>query len=131
MRCLPLVGVLLLLAACSPSEELRLAEREVTKFRDLVDAGAYDVLYVGTAQRLKDVTSEAQFVAMLERTHGSLGKLRRSERNDWSVEADTSDGIVVKLGYATSYEHGDRKEEYTYLIRGQHAALAQYAIRVR
>ena len=68
---------------------------------------------------------------MLERTHGSLGKLRRSERNDWSVEADTSDGIVVKLGYATSYKHGDRKEEYTYLIRGQHAALAHYVIRAR
>ena len=119
---------LLLLAACSPSNDLRLAEHEVAKFRELAAAGAYDVLYVGTARRLKEVTSESGFTTMLQRLRESLGKLRHSRRTGWSVEADTSDGVIVKVSYAAAYEHGERTENFTYRIQGRRAELVHYVI---
>jgi len=60
---------------------------------------------------------------MLQRAHGSLDKLRRSRRTDWSVEADTSDGVIVKVSYAATYEHGARTEDFTYRIQGRRAEV--------
>lgn len=66
---------------------------------------------------------------MLQRAHGSLGKLCRSRRTDWSVGADTSDGVIVKVSHAATYEHGARTEDFTYRIHGRRAELAHYVIR--
>jgi hypothetical protein len=118
----------LAMAACSPSEDVRLAEKEVDSFHDMFNMGAYDVLYVSTAKRFKEASSQEDFVSLLEQVHRSVGAVKRSDRQSWSVESNSTDGTVVKLKYYIDFEKGYADEEFEFLIQYSRATLAHYKV---
>src|SRR5882672_4553993 len=63
---------LLLLAACSISQEAKIAEREVGNFHEKANSGKYVELYGQSSGELKQATSEIDFVQLLEGVHRKL-----------------------------------------------------------
>jgi hypothetical protein len=64
---------LLLLQACSSPEETAKAEAAVVQFHVLLDAGETRAIYANASPDLKKVSTETDFVALLEAIHRKLG----------------------------------------------------------
>jgi hypothetical protein len=121
----------LALIGCSPSDDLRLAEKEVEQFHEMFNAGEYEVMYVNAAQHLKDTSSKKDFVSLVDKVHQQIGSVKSSDQKSWGIESNTTDGTLVKLTYHVVGEKGFADEDFTYQIKHHRAALGHYKVRWR
>jgi len=117
----------LLLLGCSMSKDAEIAETKVPEFHSLLDSGQFSEIYLASADELKKVSKEADFVALLDAVHRKLGKKKSSERQTWNVNYNTS-GIFVTLTYKTVYSEGDASEQFVYRLQDGDAKLAGYHV---
>src|SRR5437773_3749093 len=101
-----LATVVLTMSGCSMSADTAAAEQAVPKFHELLDSGRFVEIYEGSAEDLKKVSTQQDFVALLEAVHRKLGNTKSSERQSWNVNYHTS-GAFVTLTYKTLYAEGE------------------------
>ncbi|MEW9572437.1 DUF4019 domain-containing protein [Rhodanobacter sp. Si-c] len=116
-----------LLAGCSMSADVGVAERQVVQFHQQLDAGQLQQIYTGASDRLREATSEQDMQALLAAVHRKLGVVKSSVRGAWSVHAGTT-GTFVSLSYRTHFSEGDATERFDYQLEGDKALLAGYHI---
>lgn len=116
-----------LLAGCSMSADVGLAEGQVAQFHQQLDAGQLQQIYAGASDRLRKATSEQDMQALLAAVHRKLGDVKSSVRGAWSVHAGVT-GTFVSLSYRTHFSEGDATERFDYQLEGDKALLAGYHI---
>ena len=119
--------MLLPLAGCSGSASVSLAEEQIPRFHQSLDAAKFQEIYAAASEELKKASSEKDFVALLEAVHRKLGAAKSSEKQNWNVGVYTS-GTSVSLTYKTVYTEGDATEKFVYRIKGDQALLLGYHI---
>ena len=117
----------LLAALCACSVDTSVADQAVPTFHSELDAAQFAEIYDASADDMKRVSSEKDFVALLQAVHRKLGTSRSSEKQSWNVNYHTS-GTFVTLTYKTTYERGDAMEQFVFHIQGKSALLAGYHI---
>lgn len=119
--------VTLLIAGCSSSANIKLAEQAIPLFHEMLDASQFDEIYAASAEDLKKVADKKEFVTLLEAVHRKLGNTKASAQKGWNVNYHTS-GAFVTLTYATTYAEGEASERFVYRMQGSTALLAGYHI---
>ncbi|NBD19790.1 DUF4019 domain-containing protein [Aquabacterium fontiphilum] len=115
------------LAGCSMSADTQLAESQVPNFHSSFNSGDFKGVYTFAADDLKQATSEADFVALLEAVHRKLGTMESTTRETWHVNYHTS-GTLVTLAYKSNYQHGEATETFVYRLKDGSAKLAGYHV---
>ena len=128
MRGIPyLAAAVLALAGCAFSQEKQAAEAAVAHFHALLDAGRFHDIYADTADDFRRITSEAEFMRILQVVHDRLGAVRRTSEGDWRVNFRNGTSFV-ELHYATDFAAGHGEEEFIYRIAAGNARLAGYHV---
>ena len=121
------VTMLLALAGCSMSADTAVAEQEVPRFHQQLDAAQFVDIYQACADEMKKATSEKNFIAFLEAVHRKLGLTKTSERQGWHVNYTTT-GAFVTLVYKTKFAEGEASEQFVYRLDGKVAKLVGYNV---
>jgi hypothetical protein len=124
---LVLATLVLALAGCSMAADTAAAEQGVPKFHEMLDAARFDDIWTQCADDMKNASTQADFVALLEAVHRKLGRTKSSSKVSWAENASTS-GTFVTLVYKTSYDGGDAQEQFVFRIRDKTALLAGYHV---
>ena len=122
-----LAAVIFATSSCSSGDDLAAAEREVAKFRQSYEAGAFEALYDQGADELKKVQSKQAFVTLLEAIKRKLGDVTNAKLVNSNVNY-SGGGTVVTLQYATVFEHGKGSERFVFRIAGKKALLGGYNV---
>ena len=122
-----LMVAMVVLAGCSASADTTVAEHAVDAFHNMLDAGQFEALYVGSAEDLQKVTTQQNFVALLGAIHKKLGNVKATTRQTWNVNYHTS-GTFVTLNYSTTYVSGDAAEQFVYRMQDGKALLVGYHV---
>lgn len=115
------------LAGCAIGADIPAAQQGVADFRAKLDAGKFAEIYRASSKDLRDVTSEAELVRLLEQVHGKLGGFREAKQTGWLDQTDTG-GHFITLNFDSTYAKGKATEEFIYRIDSGKAALAAYKI---
>ena len=122
VRAMALLFAAMALAACSMPGDAKVAEQEVPRFHQQLDAGKFADIYQAAAVELKSVSSEMEFVEFLGVVHRKLGNTRSAEPQGWNVNS-TNSGTFVTLNYKTAYAEGEATERFVYRVQGNVAVL--------
>ena len=114
-------------AGCSSSAQITEAQQAVSTFHKQLDAGRFDEIYVASSDDLKNMSKQAEFVALLSAVHRKLGTTRSAESQGWNVNYRPS-GTLVMLTYKTAYTQGDAAEQFAFAMRDDAAVLVGYHI---
>jgi hypothetical protein len=124
---LTMLAMAAVFAACSASANTKQAEAAVQQFHDLLDDGKSTAIYESAGDDLKRVSSEQQFVPLLDAVHRKLGQTKTATRSGWNVNYSTS-GNFITLNYQTVYAEGDASEQFVYRMVGDKPILVGYHI---
>jgi opacity protein-like surface antigen len=122
-----LAGLAVAMAGCSSSAQRAEAQEAVSKFHQLLDSGQFEEIYADSADDLKKLSAQSDFVALLSAVHRKLGTTRSAESRGWNVNYQTS-GTYVTLAYKTAYARGEATEQFVFAMQKDAPALAGYHI---
>ena len=122
-----LFSIFLLLSACSMSKDASLAEQEVVKFHEQLDAGQFEALYDNSGEDLKKAATKQDFIDLLAAVNKKLGNVQKSEKTSWNVNYHTS-GAFVTLTYNTTFTNGNGAEQFVFKLKDKHGVLVGYHI---
>jgi len=106
-----------LLSSCSSGKDVTLAEAQIPRFRQLMAAQKFEVIYGEAGEDLKQATTQQDLVALLAAVDRKLGAVKNTEKNGWNVNFHTS-GTFVTLVFKTQFAHGAGDETFVYRISG-------------
>jgi hypothetical protein len=115
------------LAGCSAVKGKEAADRAVKQFHEQLDKGEFKNIYSAAHPDLKAVSTEKDFIALLEAVHRKLGMVQSSEPAGWNVNTFNFK-INVVVGYKTKFAEGEAVETFTYRVEGEKALLLGYNI---
>lgn len=120
--------IVILLAGCGSTNDLRLAEQGTGVFHSQLDSEQYRVVYAQADENLHNAATETDFVNLLQAVHQKLGRVQRSQRRNYQVNWSTTQGTVVTLIYDTAFDGGNSTEQFAWRIRANQPALIGYHI---
>ncbi len=109
------------------SKDTELAQAQIVVFHNELDAGTFQHIYLSSSPDLQKVTSEGDFVTLLEAINRKLGRVTTSTQKTWNV-ASTTSGTFVTIVNNSKFEHGLGDEQFVYRIDNGVARLAGYHI---
>jgi hypothetical protein len=118
----------ILLASCGARKDMQTAEQAVGEFHSQLDSEDYQSIYDGTGDQFRKVTSESDFVALLEAVHKKLGKVQNARRQSFKINYDVTRGELIALEYATNFEGGSSSERFLFQMAGNRPLLLGYHI---
>jgi hypothetical protein len=130
-RRLPLGAVLILyisVISCSSTKNKDLAEQGVVQFRSQLDSEGYHAMYVAADEDLRKISSETDFVALMQEVHQKLGKIQQSKERSFQVSWFARGGAVVTLFYNTKFAGGQGDEKFVWRIQNDRPVLLGYDI---
>jgi Protein of unknown function (DUF4019) len=119
--------LILVVASAGCAVDTSPAEQAVPKFHSMLDAGNFAQIYDSSAEDLKSLSSQHDFVAFLEGVHRKLGASASSERQGWRVDYRAT-GTFITLTYKTRYAVGEAQEQFVFRMKDNRALLAGYHI---
>ena len=126
-KTIAIMAAALAAGGCSFSQAKETAEAGVVQFHQMLDAGRFHDIYTGTSDDFRRVSTEAEFIRLLQTVHDRLGAVRQASESDWRVNFSGGSEFVV-LHYATQFASGRGSEEFVYRVSGGGAHLAGYHI---
>jgi hypothetical protein len=122
-----LIGLLVLISACSLTKGKATAEAAAVKFHNQFNAGKFQEIYAQADEGFKKSVSENDFIAMLEAVQRKLGMVREDHSTSWAVNTTTA-GTMATLGYDVDFTAGKASEEFVFHISGDQALLYHYNV---
>jgi hypothetical protein len=117
------------LASCgSPSKNLQLAKDSVGVFHAQLDTEQYDSIYAGTDDGFRKLTSQTDFVKLLQAIHNKLGTVQQADLRNTGVAWYAGQGATVTLVYDTKFRDGAGSEQFVWHIKDNQASLYGYHI---
>jgi Protein of unknown function (DUF4019) len=119
----------LAVCACgSMAKDTALAKQGVAAFHSQLDAGQYAAMYQAADPQLHSITSEADFVKLLDAVHRKLGNVRQANLQNWQAGWYVGQGATVTLTYNTSFSAGSGTEQFIWHVNNNRALLYGYHI---
>jgi hypothetical protein len=116
-----------LLPACGNSDKARdLSSTEIVNFHRQFNESKFRELYKSASPDLKSVTTEADFIKLLELEHNKLGKQVSSSEIGSNVNFGGK--TVVTISQNTTFEHGKGVESFRYIVSDNNCILQGYNI---
>jgi hypothetical protein len=116
-----------LLPACGNASKARdLSNTEIVNFHRQFNESKFRELYKAASPDLKSVTTEADFIKLLELERNKLGKQVSSSEVGSNV--NFSGKTVVLINQNTTFEHGKGVESFRYVVLGNNCMLQGYNI---
>jgi hypothetical protein len=106
----------LLLAACSGTQEVNMAQEATANFHEMMSAGQLEQIYAQSDDSFKKATTAEDLTRFLSAMNRKLGV------------GFTPSGTSVTLRYATQFEHGSGTETFLYRFPNGGALLAGYHV---
>jgi hypothetical protein len=123
-----ITAILILLAGCGSTNNVRLAEQGTGQFHSQLDSEQYRAAYAQADENLHKAATETDFVNLLQGVHQKLGRVQRSQRRNYQINWSTAQGTVVTLIYDTAFDGGNSTEQFAWRIRDNQPALIGYHI---
>lgn len=124
-----LVFAAVMLISCgSTAKNITLAETSVDQFHSQLDTEQYVALYASTDAKFHEVTSEGDFIKLLQAIHTKLGFVRQWNLRRAGAAWHTGSGTTVTLGYDTRFAQGSATEKFVWHISDNSATLYGYHI---
>jgi hypothetical protein len=101
------------------------ANQAVKQFHEQLAAGQYNAIYDGADETLRRITSEPDFVNLLQSVHQTLGAVQNSvpRRTVFQLAQGT-----VRLDYDTTFVRGTGREQFVWQIKDNQAILDSYRV---
>ncbi len=116
-----------LLPACGNANKARdLSNTETVKFHRQFNESKFKELYQAASPELRSVTTEADFIKLLELERNKLGKQVSSSEIGSNI--NFSGKTVVSINQNTTFEHGKGVESFRYVVSGNNYILQGYNI---
>jgi hypothetical protein len=115
------------LSGCSVSHDKSAAEAGVASFHQMMDAGRYHDIYVGSAPEFRQSAPEPQAIAVLQRVHDRLGAFRSGTQSGWRVNFNTG-GTIVNFTYNTQFASAAGTEDFVFRVNGETTTLVGYHV---
>ncbi|HEY3888758.1 MAG TPA: hypothetical protein VGL73_09290 [Caulobacteraceae bacterium] len=120
------IGLALLTSGCLGSADTKKADDATTQFYQQMAAKQYQAIYDGAAPELKNSTSAADFIALMQRIDDNMGACQPPvKRLDIHTKANP-DGFLRDQGYTQTCANGKLNETVTIVLRNGAAKLAGY-----
>ena len=120
------IGLALLTSGCLGQADAKKADDATARFYQLVAAKQYQTVYDEAAVDLKNSTSAADFIAVMQRIDTNMGACQAPvKRLDIHTNA-TSAGFFRDQGYSRACANGTLNETVTIVVRDGVAKVAGY-----
>jgi hypothetical protein len=116
-----------LLSSCSGGDDVAGAEKTIAQFHQQLNFAAYQTIYAGSDNGLKQVTSEADMVRLLDAVHRKLGAFQSGKPTGWRVNYNTSGNSTV-IQFDSKFQRGSATETFTFVGGAQSPRLLAYNI---
>jgi hypothetical protein len=117
------------LSSCgSPGKNLQLAKDSVGMFHAQLDAEQYNSIYSTTDDKFHQITSQTDFVKLLQAIHNKLGTVQQSNLRHQGIAWYAGLGTTVTLVYDTKFADGTGTEQFVWRINSGQASLYGYHI---
>jgi hypothetical protein len=103
------------------------AEPEVVRFHELLNAGDLEKIYSTTAVEFQQSAPKEKILALFSAIKRKLGPYQSSKELNWNVNTYNLTTNVV-LVYQCKYEQGEATETFTYRISNEKPQLLGYNI---
>jgi Protein of unknown function (DUF4019) len=124
-----LCGTCFLLSSCgSSTKSVELAQQQVEQFHSQLDSEHFTGLYAASDEKLRQASSESDFVKLLDAVHRKLGNVQQSNLRNTRVAWFAGQGATVTLVYETKFAQGTGMERFVWHIKNNGAALYGYHI---
>jgi hypothetical protein len=118
-----------LLSGCAQSrQDFELAERAVDLFHSQLNSEQFSLIYQSADAKMKQSTSESDFVNFLQGVHRKLGIAQNSSERSKNFVYHNSQDATVILDYDTTFAQGSGTERFTWRVTNSHVALDSYKI---
>ncbi|MGN6278269.1 MAG: DUF4019 domain-containing protein [Sphingomonas sp.] len=124
-KAVPVMG--LMLAACSPKADARVADGAIADFHQKLDAGQFGAIYAMADPSLKASTTNESLTRLLSAVHRKLGAFDKGHAVGWS-DSQTIKGHFLSVKYAAQYARGEAAENFVYRIDDDRAVLNGYYV---
>jgi hypothetical protein len=115
------------MTGCNAGRDTAVAEAEVARFHQMLDAGQYHEIYQATGSEFRNATSEEQLTGILAMVHDRLGRVQQATREGWHF--NTTNGTTrVQLNYNTRFATAPGTEQFVYTINNGAASLVSYDV---
>jgi len=114
-------------SSCSLTKGREVAETAVKRFHDQYNAGKFSDIYQETDDQFKNVTSEKEWVELLQAVQRKLGTVKDAKSSGWGVNT-TPMGTTATLSYDIDFSEGRGAEQFVFHISGNAAKLLRYNI---
>jgi hypothetical protein len=122
-----LIAASLLMASCSGGEDVAGAEKAIAQFHGQLNSANYQDIYARSDQGLKDVTSKADMIKLLDAIHRKLGAYQAGKQTGWRVNYNTAGNNTV-IQFESRFEKGAAAETFTFVGDAQSPRLLSYNI---
>jgi hypothetical protein len=120
------IGLAVLTSGCLGSADTKKADDATTQFYQQMAAKQYQAIYDASAPELKNTTSLADFIAVMQRIDDNMGACQPPvKRLDFHTKANP-DGFLRDQGYTQTCANGKLNETVTIVLRNGVAKLAGY-----
>jgi hypothetical protein len=120
------IALAVLTSGCLGSADTKKADDATTQFYQQMAAKQYQAIYDASAPELKNTTSLADFIAVMQRIDDNMGACQPPvKRLDFHTKANP-DGFLRDQGYTQTCANGKLDETVTIVLRNGVAKLAGY-----
>jgi|SRR5277367_5981550 hypothetical protein len=109
-------------------KDFELADNAVRQFHSQLDSEQYSAIYLSADAKLKQSTSESDFVTLLRNVHSTLGPFQSSALRSKSWAYHTPQTATVRFDYDATFARGSGRERFTWQIGGDSVVLGGYKI---
>ena len=120
-------SLLAVLGGCTVPQDTAQVEAAVAKFHAQLDAGQSAAIYAATGDEFKKVSSQEEFVPLLDAVHRKLGHSGASVQNGWKVNYGTA-GRFITMDFRTTYAQGQASEEFVFRLLPAGPLLVGYHV---
>ena len=125
---LTVVVVCLIVLGCSAYRDGKpAAEAQIVEFHSLYGERKFSELYSASHEKMKEASTETEFIDFLTAVESKLGKVTNSRQVNWRVQNFNLESFV-EIIQDTEFEKGRGTETFTFLIEGKDAILVAYFI---
>ena len=121
------IGLFLLVAGCSGTGSVKIAEQGIEKFHAEFNAGHYAQLYDASAQDMKAATKREEFISFLAGAHKKLGPFKSGKQVGWNDNYATG-GHFVTIQYESQFARGAAQEQFVFRVSDDKPILAGYHV---
>ena len=110
------------------NKDFELADNAMRQFHSQLDSEQFSAIYLSADAKLKQSTSESDFVTLLRNVYSTLGPFQSSSLHSKTWAYHTARTATVRFDCDATFARGSGRERFTWQIDGDSMVLGGYTI---